>query len=132
MAGAVAGLSQQRRHLGRQEHGVVGYSAIAFFAPAQGNFNPTERTQLLDLARRSLKEGVAPDRSPLADTNNWPAKFREPRGCFVTLTEAGALRGCIGHIFPQESLYRPSRTTPGALRWKIPVSGRCNRGTEPA
>jgi len=85
---------------------VVGYSAIAFFAPAQGNFNPTEREQLLALARRALKEAVAPGRSPLADTNNWPAKFRESRGCFVTLTRAGALRGCIGHIFPQESLYR--------------------------
>ena len=91
---------------GDKSHGVVGYAAIAFYAPAQGNFNPTEREQLLKLARRALKEAVAPDRSPLADTNNWPAKFREPRGCFVTLTEAGALRGCIGHIFPQESLYR--------------------------
>jgi hypothetical protein len=91
---------------GDKSNGVVGYAAIAFYAPAQGNFNPTEREQLLKLARRALKEAVAPDRSPLADTNNWPAKFREPRGCFVTLTEAGALRGCIGHIFPQESLYR--------------------------
>jgi AmmeMemoRadiSam system protein B/AmmeMemoRadiSam system protein A len=91
---------------GDKSHGVVGYAAIAFYAPAQGNFNPTERTQLLELARRALKEAVAPGRSPVADTNNWPAKFRESRGCFVTLTEAGALRGCIGHIFPQESLYR--------------------------
>ena len=91
---------------GDKSHGVVGYAAIAFYAPAQGNFNPTEREQLLELARRALKEAVAPGRSPLADTNNWPAKFLESRGCFVTLTEAGALRGCIGHIFPQESLYR--------------------------
>jgi AmmeMemoRadiSam system protein A len=91
---------------GDKSHGVVGYAAIAFYAPAQGNFSSTERTQLLELARRALKEAVAPGRSPLSDTNNWPAKFREPRGCFVTLTEAGALRGCIGHIFPQESLYR--------------------------
>src|ERR1035437_5587476 len=91
---------------GDKSHGVVGYAAIAFYAPAQGNFNPTEREQLLELARRALKEAVAPGRSPLADTNNWPAKFRESRGCFVTLTRAGALRGCIGHIFPQESLYR--------------------------
>ena len=91
---------------GDKSHGVVGYSAIAFYAPAQGNFNTTEREQLLALARQAVKEAVAPGRSPLADTNNWPAKFREPRGCFVTLTKAGALRGCIGHIFPQESLYR--------------------------
>jgi AmmeMemoRadiSam system protein A len=91
---------------GDKSHGVVGYSAIAFYAPAQENFNPTERTQLLELARRALKEAVVSGRSSLADTNNWPAKFRDLRGCFVTLTEAGALRGCIGHIFPQESLYR--------------------------
>jgi AmmeMemoRadiSam system protein A len=91
---------------GDKSHGVVGYAAIAFYAPAQENFNTTEREQLLALARQAVKEAVAPGRSPLADTNNWPAKFRDLRGCFVTLTEAGALRGCIGHIFPQESLYR--------------------------
>jgi AmmeMemoRadiSam system protein A len=28
----------------------------------------------------------------------------ETKACFVTLTENGELRGCIGHISPQESL----------------------------
>lgn len=31
-------------------------------------------------------------------------KFREKRGTFVTLTIDGGLRGCIGHIIPQESV----------------------------
>ena len=35
-----------------------------------------------------------------------PAKFAEKKGCFVTLTEGGQLRGCIGHILPQEPLSR--------------------------
>ncbi|MCD6560615.1 MAG: AmmeMemoRadiSam system protein A [Deltaproteobacteria bacterium] len=32
------------------------------------------------------------------------AVFHEKRGTFVTLTMHGNLRGCIGHIIPQESL----------------------------
>ena len=28
------------------------------------------------------------------------------KGCFVTLTEHGRLRGCVGHIQPQEPLYK--------------------------
>jgi AmmeMemoRadiSam system protein A len=30
----------------------------------------------------------------------------QARGCFVTLTIHGTLRGCVGHILPQESLYQ--------------------------
>jgi AmmeMemoRadiSam system protein A len=30
----------------------------------------------------------------------------ETKACFVTLTENGELRGCIGHIVPLEALYR--------------------------
>ena len=84
--------------------GVVGYSAIAFFAPPSQNFNTAERKQLIQLARAALKEAVTGSPSAQAKTNGWPAKFREPRGCFVTLTKSGELRGCIGHIFPQEPL----------------------------
>ncbi len=84
--------------------GVVGYSAIAFFAPPQQSFNASERKQLLILARRALKEAVSRSSPGAVKTNGWPAKFLESRGCFVTLTKAGELRGCIGHIFPQEPL----------------------------
>ena len=34
-----------------------------------------------------------------------PAKFLEKKACFVTLTKGGDLRGCIGHLEPQEALY---------------------------
>ncbi len=32
---------------------------------------------------------------------NVPKSFREKRGCFVTLTKAGELRGCIGYPEPE-------------------------------
>ncbi|NQU09200.1 AmmeMemoRadiSam system protein B [bacterium] len=109
---------------GNREGGVVGYAAIAFgrggpaAAPAPAtlpaprhtmethNFNPQERRQLLDLARRALDEVVTTGRLPAVDPAGYPPKFTEPAGCFVTLTKRGQLRGCIGHIVPQESLYR--------------------------
>jgi len=83
---------------------VVGYSAIAFYAPHPQNFTAGERSQLLTLARQSLKSAAAKDGSP--DTAGLPAKFSEMKGCFVTLTTHGQLRGCIGNILPQQPLDR--------------------------
>ena len=37
---------------------------------------------------------------------NIPAITREDRGCFVTLTIRGELRGCIGYIEPIKPLYQ--------------------------
>ena len=89
-----------------KNQGVVGYTAIAFTAPEQENFTKEERKLLLDLARRTVKEVVTANRLPVVDAKTLPAKFAEPKGCFVTLTENGALRGCIGNIMPQMPLYQ--------------------------
>lgn len=91
---------------------VVGYGAIAFYAPAKEaqNFSPEERKWMLQLARKALKESVAAVKLPPVDTSNLSPKLTqeltEPKGCFVTLTKDGSLRGCIGHILPQEPLYK--------------------------
>ena len=105
---------------------VVGYAAIAFYAtesskplpaapppsaaapPAQEQplFTREERKLLLDLARRSVTEVVTKGRLPAVDASSYPKKFLEPKGCFVTLTKNGQLRGCIGHILPQMPLYQ--------------------------
>jgi hypothetical protein len=85
---------------------VVGYSAIAFYSPQKQSFTPPERKVLLDLARRTLREVVNTGKLPDVATDAFPARFTEKKGCFVTLTERGQLRGCIGHILPQESLYK--------------------------
>ncbi len=85
---------------------VVGYAAIAFYTPRQQSFTAPERKVLLDLARRSLREVVKTGKLPAVATDAYPAKLTEIKGCFVTLTERGQLRGCIGHILPHEPLYR--------------------------
>lgn len=86
--------------------GVVGYTAIAFTAPEQESYSKEERKLLLELARRTVKEVVTANRLPAVDPKTFPAKFAEPKGCFVTLTQNGALRGCIGNILPQMPLYQ--------------------------
>ncbi|MCX7825251.1 MAG: AmmeMemoRadiSam system protein B [Verrucomicrobiae bacterium] len=94
---------------------VVGYAAIAFYAtessrklpvasaaPAreQPAFTREERRILLELARRSVNEVVTKGRLPTVDGSGFPRKLLEPKGCFVTLTKNGQLRGCIGNILP--------------------------------
>ncbi len=85
---------------------VVGYAAIAFYSPSLEAFSHDEREQLLRLARQSLTEVVTNDKLPEVKANAFPQKFADLKGCFVTLTEQGRLRGCIGHIQPQEPLYK--------------------------
>jgi AmmeMemoRadiSam system protein A len=87
---------------------VVGHTAIAFCAPAPEQIAAPERKFLLDLARAALV-CVATDpgsSGPEISARDVPRKLRETNACFVTLTENGTLRGCIGQLQPQESLFR--------------------------
>jgi AmmeMemoRadiSam system protein A len=84
---------------------VVGYSAVAFHGPSQENLGPDDRRQLLELARRSVYDAVTTGGRPQFGTNGFRQALFEPRGCFVTLTKHGQLRGCVGHILPQEPLW---------------------------
>jgi AmmeMemoRadiSam system protein B/AmmeMemoRadiSam system protein A len=88
--------------------GVVGYAAIAFYEPAPESYAAPERKILLDLARRTLTcAATNPELSGFeVNGKDLPSRLAETRACFVTLTERGELRGCIGHILPQEPLYR--------------------------
>jgi AmmeMemoRadiSam system protein B/AmmeMemoRadiSam system protein A len=87
---------------------VVGYAAIAFYEPAPQNYEAKERKFLLDLARRTLARVATNPVSPAPDVNtrDLTPKLSEAKGCFVTLTENGELRGCIGYLAPQEALYQ--------------------------
>jgi AmmeMemoRadiSam system protein A len=59
---------------------------------------------LLSVARQTIHQRLfSSERQELADSQV-SSKFSEKRGTFVTLTIDGGLRGCIGHIIPQESL----------------------------
>ena len=112
---------------GDRSHGVVGYAAIAFYAPAAppssdtqaapalspassapapGRFTADDRRFLLGLARRTLREVTADDRLPEVPAATLDPKFTAAKGCFVTLTKNRELRGCIGYITPQGPLYQ--------------------------
>jgi len=63
---------------------------------------------LLEVARRTIERELF-GRSMSKDKyheniESIPDIFSEKRGTFVTLTRGGHLRGCIGHIMPQEPL----------------------------
>jgi hypothetical protein len=100
---------------GDKAHGVVGYAAIAFYAPSAATaesaapapgatYSAEERRYLLELARKTVREVVATGKLPPVNTAALASKFTTKKGCFVTLTERGSLRGCIGHIVAQEPL----------------------------
>jgi len=117
---------------GDKSRGVVGYAAIVFCgssgkaeetvkSPAEktsakpelepapeksaAQFTAEERKFLLDLARKTLKSVTAGGSLPKPKADAVPARLKESKGCFVTLTEAGQLRGCIGNILPAGPLY---------------------------
>ena len=97
---------------------VVGYAAVAFHAPGPERYDATARRQLLELARQTLRDVVRTGAGSEPAAKEPPPPLAEKRGCFVTLTKRGALRGCIGHILPQESLWQAvvDNTRNAALR----------------
>lgn len=59
--------------------------------------------RLVGLARDSIQHGLQAGRPLPLDITTVPAPLREPRASFVTLEQAGQLRGCIGTL----EAYRP-------------------------
>ncbi len=59
---------------------------------------------LLREARRTIEKELFHKKGQTQTDTDLPGIFQERRGTFVTLTSDGNLRGCIGHIIPQESL----------------------------
>ena len=104
--------------------GVVGYATIAFYEPqhaqtteqpepaqphqqqaAAGELPADQQQYLIELARTTLTQILGKQDIVEPDHEAIPPALKEEKGCFVTLTINGQLRGCIGHIFPQEPLY---------------------------
>lgn len=97
----------------------VGYASIVFVpspkakqavVPVSGMAEPAEgltpeiKKFLLKLARTSLEQSVRGKAQ--SAPQDIPVMTKENRGCFVTLTENGVLRGCIGYIEPIKPLYQ--------------------------
>ncbi|MGD9158704.1 MAG: AmmeMemoRadiSam system protein A [Desulfobacteraceae bacterium] len=69
----------------------------------KGKLTREEGDYLLALARKTIEEKLFNKDLP-EDDKNISEKYLEKRGTFVTLTIHHNLRGCIGHIAPQEAL----------------------------
>jgi AmmeMemoRadiSam system protein B/AmmeMemoRadiSam system protein A len=96
---------------------VVGYSADVFVKTSGGKAMETpfslsapEKKELLALARKSVEYVVGKGElyAPAASAS---ATLNQERGAFVTLTESGQLRGCIGYTSAMKPLYMTVRDT---------------------
>jgi AmmeMemoRadiSam system protein A len=66
--------------------------------------NDEEGKYLLDVARKTIEQELSGTRTGDKGDAKTSPKYAEKRGTFVTLTINHNLRGCIGHIIPQETL----------------------------
>jgi AmmeMemoRadiSam system protein A len=96
---------------------VVGYSADVFVKSLHGSavestfsVSRDEKAELLALARKSVEFGVKQKElyGPGPVTNE---ALNQERGAFVTLTESGELRGCVGYTSAIKPLYMAIRDT---------------------
>jgi AmmeMemoRadiSam system protein B/AmmeMemoRadiSam system protein A len=82
---------------------VVGYGAFGFFSPEPlATLDSVQRKELLRIARETVDTMVCFDKPAYLVVND--TVIRKPQGAFVTLTEKGKLRGCIGYMLPTEPL----------------------------
>jgi len=88
---------------GDKTRGVVGYASIAFYKEGMGE---QDKEFLLKLARQTLNSYVKEKNIPVVKESSISKELLEEKGCFVTLEKQENLRGCIGHIFPKEALYK--------------------------
>lgn len=78
-------------------------------APLEAGKPPTlseeEGQWLVRRARAAVEAAARGGSEEPVDPAALPPALREPRGVFVTLTDSGHLRGCIGHLFAREPLW---------------------------
>ena len=65
---------------------------------------PEDQELLLDIARKSIESYVTNQTLPATETSR--KELCSMRGCFVTITAGGSLRGCIGNFISDKPLYR--------------------------
>jgi AmmeMemoRadiSam system protein A len=78
-------------------------------------FSREERIILLALAHRSISAASRKQKLSLEPPS---PHLAEPRGVFTTLDYRGALRGCVGQVFPTFPLYRTVAETAQAAAFE--------------
>ncbi len=75
----------------------------------EDKLTPEEQKILLHLTREALEFGVKGEPLPPLDPSTLTSRLLEDGASFVTLTEAGQLRGCIGALEPYQPLAQDVR-----------------------
>jgi len=70
------------------------------------SLSASERQRLLDVARRSINDGLQHGRPVELDSQDFTGKLAEHGASFVTLHRHGELRGCIGTLQAYQPLVR--------------------------
>jgi len=65
-----------------------------------------EEAQLLGIARASIERGLVTGQPSEVDTSQVSGALAQRLGSFVTLTQRGELRGCVGALEPAHPLMR--------------------------
>jgi uncharacterized protein len=86
-------------------------------SPETCEYSAAERLLLLRLAHDSIQSALDEREFDLTPPNQHLA---EPRGAFTTLHLRGRLRGCIGYVFPTDSLYKTVADTARAAAFDDP------------
>jgi len=81
----------------------------------QSEFSREERKLLLKLAHEAIVASL--EHRELSLSPVLP-HLTEPRGAFTTLYFRGELRGCVGHVYPIDSLYRTVAETARAAAFE--------------
>ncbi len=79
---------------------VVGYASVGIY---RDPLNGTDRTELLDIARETVRALVTNGTAPGIEAES--PRLLADGAAFVTITRNGMLRGCIGHLRALEPLY---------------------------
>jgi uncharacterized protein len=86
-------------------------------SPATFEYSGEERALLLRLAHRAIEVALHGQRLDLTPPTS---HLEEKRGAFTTLHLGKRLRGCIGYVIPQYSLYRTVAETARAAAFDDP------------
>jgi AmmeMemoRadiSam system protein A len=83
--------------------------------PEQNEFSAEERKLLLNLAHEAIVASLEHRELSLSPI---PPHLTEARGAFTTIYFRGELRGCVGHVYPIDSLYRTVAETARAAAFE--------------
>lgn len=108
------------RNSGDSDYGeknrVVGYYALCVLKSDEAksgipfDLSEQDKIQLLSLARNTIESYILNNTFPEINENEVRYNNRNQLGAFVTLMKQGELRGCIGHIYSEEPLYKTIQT----------------------